>query len=131
MKVVVDTNIFISSFFGGYPKKVIDLWKNGEITLCLSNAIVDEYMEVLGRMGLVGEKELNELLYLFRNGLHCIFTTKTPKLKISVDPDDDKFIEAAAALNAAYIVSGDKDLLEIIKYAGIPILKPRAFIELF
>ena len=36
MRVVVDTNVLISSFFGGNPKKVIDLWKAGDITLCLS-----------------------------------------------------------------------------------------------
>ena len=52
IKVVIDTNVFISSFFGGNPKKVIDLWKKGEIKLCLSREIVDEYVEVLKRLGL-------------------------------------------------------------------------------
>ena len=27
IKVVIDTNVFVSSFFGGNPRKVIDLWK--------------------------------------------------------------------------------------------------------
>jgi predicted nucleic acid-binding protein len=39
MKVVIETNIFVSSFFGGKPKKVIDLWKKGNLTLCLSGEI--------------------------------------------------------------------------------------------
>ena len=65
IRVVVDTNVFISSFFGGNPRKVIDLWKSGEITLCLSKPIVDEYIEVLRRLELQGEKELEELLSLF------------------------------------------------------------------
>lgn len=61
----MDTNVFISSFFGGNPRKVIDLWKSGEITLCLSKSIVDDYIEVLRRLELQGEKELEELLSLF------------------------------------------------------------------
>ena len=44
IKVVIDTNVFISSFFGGNPKKIIDLWKKGEIKLCLSREIVNEYV---------------------------------------------------------------------------------------
>lgn len=51
---VVDTNVFVSSFFGGNPRKVIDLWKTGELTLCLSTPIVDEYVAVLRRLGLEG-----------------------------------------------------------------------------
>jgi predicted nucleic acid-binding protein len=43
----IDTNVFVSSFFGGNPKKIIDLWKNEEIVLCLSKDILDEYIDVL------------------------------------------------------------------------------------
>ncbi|MFH1025416.1 MAG: PIN domain-containing protein, partial [Nitrospirota bacterium] len=35
MRVVIDTNVFVSSLFGGNPRKVIDLWKEEKITLCL------------------------------------------------------------------------------------------------
>jgi predicted nucleic acid-binding protein len=65
MRVVIDTKIFVSSFFGGNPRKIIDLWKNEKITLCLSNAILDEYVDVLSRIGLKEENELEELLSLF------------------------------------------------------------------
>src|SRR4030067_1288716 len=101
MKVVIDTNIFVSSFFGGNPRKIIDLWKKEKITLCLSNTILDEYVDVLCRIGLKDEHELEELLALFSRGFNLLFTTKTPKIKIvKDDPDDDKFIECAAALKA-------------------------------
>ncbi|MEW6201083.1 MAG: putative toxin-antitoxin system toxin component, PIN family, partial [bacterium] len=42
MKVVIDTNVFVSSFFGGNPRRIIDLWSKGKITLCLSKDILDE-----------------------------------------------------------------------------------------
>ncbi len=56
MKVVIDTNIFVSSFFGGNPRKIIDLWKKGNISLCLSKDILDEYVDVLQRVGLKDER---------------------------------------------------------------------------
>lgn len=131
-RVTVDTNVFVSSFFGGIPRKIIDLWKNGNVFLCLSPAIVDEYMEVLHRLSLGEGGELDELLKLFARGYHIVFTHTTPSLKIIADdPDDDKFIECAVALDAKYVISGDKALLSVENYMGIKILSPREFLECF
>ncbi len=129
MRVVVDTNVFVSSFFGGYPRRIIDLWKTGHITLCLSNAIIEEYIDVLQRMGIAGAKEFDELLLLFRNQYNCVFSNRTPALKVCIDHDDNKFIEAAVALRAEIIISGDKRLKSLKKYSGILILPPKYFIE--
>jgi len=130
MRVVIDTNIFVSSFLGGNPRRIIDLWKKGRITLCLSKDILDEYFEVLQRIGLTNEEELKELLSLLSKGFNIIFTAKTPKIKaVKDDPDDDKFIECAVALKAEVIVSGDKSVKEIGDYMGIRILSPRQFVD--
>jgi len=132
MRVVVDTNIFVSSFFGGNPRRIIDLWKTGGITLCLTQAIVEEYIEVLQRLGLKQEKELQELLDLFARGFNSVFSAKTPVLKVVAgDPDDDKFIECAVSLRARYIVSGDKALLNVKEYMGIKVLNAKDFLEMF
>lgn len=129
MRVVIDTNIFVSSFFGGNPKKIIDLWKNEEVTLCLSHAILDEYIEVLRGIGMKDECEIEELLSLFSRGFNLLFTTKTPKIKIiKNDPDDDKFIECASALKADAVITGDKEVLSIKEYMGIKILTPQQFL---
>lgn len=128
-RAVIDTNVFISSFFGGNPRKVIDLWKTGEITLCLSKDILDEYIEVLHRLGLKDSREIEELLGLFAGGHHILFTMQTRKLDIvKKDPDDNKFIECALSLGAKTIVSGDKALLEVKDYMGIRILTPKEFL---
>jgi putative PIN family toxin of toxin-antitoxin system len=130
MRVVIDTNVFISSFFGGNPRKVIDLWKTGEITLCLSPAIIEEYLAVLLRMGLEEEQEISELIDLFARGFHLLFAAKTPALKVVLaDPADDKFIECAVALKAEVIITGDKSLKVIKNYMGIKILSPRDFLK--
>ena len=131
-RVVLDTNVFVSSFFGGNPRTIVDLWKTGEITLCLSRAIVEEYVEVLRRLGLQNERELGELLALFARGFSVQFTAKTPELHVvKEDPDDDKFIECAVALNAEVIISGDRALTGIKNYMGIRIVTPKEFPDTF
>ena len=131
-RVVVDTNVFISSFFGGNPRKIIDLWKSGEITLCLSKPIIDEYIEVLRRLELQNEKEIDELLSLFAHGFHVVFTAKTPVLHVvEKDPDDNKFIECAVALKAEFVITGDKALKAIQEYMNIKIVSPKKFLDNF
>ena len=130
--VVVDTNVFVSSFFGGILRKIVDLWKNGKIILCLSKPMVEEYVEVLRRLGLQDDIELKELVDLFAQGRGVLFSATTPRLKIvDKDPDDNKFIECAVALNATYVVSGDKVLLGVGAYMGMSIVTPRQFIDTF
>ena len=130
MRVVLNTNIFVSSFFGGNPRTIIDLWKKGDISLCLSKAILDEYVNVLRRIGLGEEREIEELLSLLAKGIHIFFTAKTPKIKaVKDDPDDDNFIECAIALKAEVIITGDKALRAINEYMGIKILTPQQFLR--
>ncbi len=132
IRVVVDTNVFVSSFFGGKPRQIIDRWKTGQILLCLSRPIVDEYVNVLSRMGLQNKDELKALLNIFARGFNCLFTAETPKLHVvKADPADNKFIECAVALDASYVISGDKALLAVQSYMDIEILSPADFLTRF
>jgi predicted nucleic acid-binding protein len=102
----------------------------GEVALCLSKPIVDESIEVLRRLGLQNKKELDELLGLFAHGFNVVFTAKTPELHVvGKDPDDNKFIECAAALKSGFIITGDKALLEIQDYMAIKIVSPKDFLS--
>lgn len=130
IRVVIDTNVFVSSFFGGIPRKIIDLWKNGSIVLCLSQEIIEEYLAVLNRLGLDKAQEISNLTKLFAEGYNSIFTAKTLKIEVvKEDAEGNKFLECAVALNSKIIVSGDKHLTSIGKYIDINIMSPREFIE--
>ncbi len=132
LKVIIDTNVFISSFFGGIPREIINLWKDGKIVICLSQNIIEEYLGVLNRLGLKNQKEIQNLTKLFAEGYNSIFTAKTPKIEIVENgPDDNKFIECAVALDSKIIVSGGKHLKEIKKYIDIDIISPKKFIDLY
>lgn len=129
MRVVIDTNVFVSSFFGGNPRKIIDLWKRGQVTLCLSGAVLDEYLEVLRRFALP-EGDLESLLSLFAKGVHILFTTKVPSLRVvKQDPDDDKFVACAVALDAEAVITGDRALRAVGRYQEITIVTPEQFLR--
>ena len=51
MRIVLDTNVFVSGvFFGGQPGKILSLWRDGKVKLVLSPDILEEYVEVLHRL---------------------------------------------------------------------------------
>ncbi len=132
MRVVIDTNVFVSSFFNpkGNPKRVIDLWKNRKITICITEEILEEYVEVLARLGLSYEPELEELLKLFKKKNNIVYISPTPKFSlIKDDPSDNKFIECAAAAQAQYIISGDKHLLNLKAFRNIAAISPSEFLN--
>jgi putative PIN family toxin of toxin-antitoxin system len=130
VKVVIDTNVFVSSFLNpkGTPRLIIDLWKNGQVTLCLCAEILPEYLDVLSRFGLAGEPELRELLDLFKTRQGIDFVVIDNDLHvIEADPADDKFLECAHIARAACIVSGDKHLKGLQEYEGVAIVSPSEF----
>lgn len=128
MRVVVDTNVMVSSFFGGPPRAVIDRWRRGEITLCVSRRLIDEYVEVLNRLAL--QKDLlRELLELWASGYHLVYAASTRPLRIvQDDPDDNMLFECAVALKAKTIVSGDKAVRRVGRYMDIAVLTPAEFL---
>lgn len=131
MRVVVDTNVFVSSFFGGRPRQVVELWQRGDITLCVSGDLVDEYVEVLRRMR-VDSALLDELLRFLASGVNLLFTAAPPAVRVmKEDPDDDKLFACAVALNAAIIVSGDKAVRKVGEYMGIKVQTPTEFLAEF
>ncbi len=136
MKIVIDTNVFVSSVFGGLPRQVVQLWFDGRIMLCLSEPIVTEYQRVLREIDAVSEAEERALIEAFASGEGVLYTSdplytsNPPPIEgASPDPEDDKFLECALELWTGYIASGDSDLLELESYMGIPILTSRELLE--
>jgi len=128
MRVVVDTNVLVSSFFGGAPREIIDCWKRGDITLCVSRDLVDEYVDVLDRLGIEAPL-IGELLDLFASGYHLVFTASAPAVRVvKNDPDDDMLFGCAVELGAKVIVTGDKAVREVGHYMGIEVQTPAEFL---
>jgi predicted nucleic acid-binding protein len=48
---------------------------------------------------------------------------------VSRDADDDKFLALAVTGQADAIISGDRDLLDLLFHEGIPILTPAQLLQ--
>lgn len=130
MKVVIDINVFISAFFGGIPSEVVRFIDRPECRLCISPAIVEEYVKVLKRK-VSSSLFIEKVLFYCSEADTVEHTHDVPILNIvKKDPSDNKFIECAVALKADYIVTGDHALLEVGEYEGIQIVTPREFVEI-
>ena len=130
-RIVVDTNVLVSNFFGGKPREVMDLWRDGHFVLCLSDEIVAEYLEVLARFG-HAKQEAQEFLAMVSEGERVAFVTPRERIReIVADPDDNRFLECAMAAEAEIIVSGDRHLLGLGEFRGILIVDPAALLAWF
>ncbi len=130
MKVVLDTNVFVSGvFFTGPPYQILNAWRKHEITLLASPEIIDEYRRIAQELrSKFPEVDLISFLNLLSIHAEIIQPQPLPPV-IHEDPSDDKFLECAIAGKAAFIVTGDKHLLRLGKFRGTMILKPREFIQ--
>jgi len=130
MKIVLDTNVFISGiFFGGPPLQILKFWRKSDVRIILTKKIVEEYQRIGEQLSAkypsINIEPIIELFTIFGEFVE----TKGISESICEDPDDNKFIECAIASQSKLIVSGDKHLLKISGYKDIEVLKPRDFID--
>jgi uncharacterized protein len=129
VRVVADTNVFISALmFGGLPGTFLDLALLQSFLLVTSPALLDELDEKLRLKFGLSPNDAD----LVRAQLQSSAVVVKPTVILAVikdDPDDNRVLECAAAGEANYIVSGDRHLLQLRSYEGIPILTVRQFMD--
>ena len=130
MKVVVDTNVFISGvFFTGPPNQILKAWRDGRLDLAVSAEILEEYQRV---SMILSEKypEINvaRILDLMTVEAKVVSAPPLPE-PVCQDQDDDKFLACALAAKAKIVISGDKHLLDVSGYRAIEINRPREFLD--
>lgn len=133
MRVVIDTNVFVSAlFFGGTPRKVYDLIGVGIIP-CFTKDTLDELQGVITDAKFKEERSrlpfpVEDFLTDLRSG-GVVVEPPTFAARVSADPSDDMFLACALTANVDYIISGDKHLLDLKNFAGIPVLTPQQFLR--
>ena|SRR5690348_14157510 len=130
MKAVVDTNVVISGiFWKGPPFRVLEAWQKQLFRLVISAAILEEYRRVLAEMAAERySATLHSIIGLIELHSEMVEPAKFAKMVCS-DPDDDKFLEAAVASNAEYVVSGDRALLRVGLHRSVEVVKPSEFLK--
>ncbi|MDO8537686.1 MAG: putative toxin-antitoxin system toxin component, PIN family [archaeon] len=132
IKVVLDTNIFVSSIFWGKgnPKKIIDLALDQKFRVFVSLDILEELKKVLERDFEEPEEKIQAQLNLIMSFAELIQAKQEIDV-IKSDPDDNKILDCAFAIRADFIVSGDNHLLELKEFKEIRIVSPKEFLEFF
>lgn len=130
MRIVLDTNVFISGiFFTGPPHQILKAWRDGKVDLLVSPSILEEYERIGVELTLrFRDVDLRPFLDLLAIQAEIVLPPSLAPI-IDDDPSDDKFLEAAVAGEASCIISGDKHLLNLFEFQGIQILKPKDFVH--
>ncbi len=130
MKVIIDTNIFISGiFWKGLPSQLLTAWISNEYKLIVTQEIIEEYSRVLREVGSEKGSNLADEWLLFI-AKYSTIVKNTFDLKICRDKHDNKFINCALSGKVDYLITGDKDLLELNKTLGLKIVTAKQFMDI-
>jgi len=129
VRIVADTNVFLSALlFGGPPEEIINLARQGQVDLLVSPEILLELSAVLKTKFEWRDSELADVV---RTIGYCSSLVK-PKVVIKEikDDPDNRVLECAVDGGADFVVSGDHHLLDLKSYRGIRILKARDLLNI-
>lgn len=135
LRAVLDTNVWVSASISlrGNPAKVVQALYADAFDLVISEKILLEIDRVFHCPKITkrhgwSEEEIRRVIARLRRIAHV-----TPgKLTVNVidrDEADTRFLDCAVEGHAEYIVSGDRDLLDLKTYEGIEIMDAREFLE--
>ena len=131
IRVVIDTNVVVSSQLvdEGHPAAILDLAYTGKIQMVVSPQIWAEYEEVLyrakfGRFGLTPKLVAKALADI--SAVSLMITPKRQARK-ATDKKDNRFLAAAAAGGADYLITGNTRHFPL-RYRKTRIVTPAEFI---
>lgn len=129
MKVVFDTNIFISAFVipGSQAEKAMLRIIEGMDVLLLSKGILDELLSVLSIKFSRDREEISRLAVILSEMAEWVDPSK--KIKVLSDEPDNRILECAVSGNADVIVTGDKEILRLGEYEKIKVISLKEYLE--
>jgi uncharacterized protein len=130
LRLVLDTNIVVSAALKpeGLQRTVLLLSITKPANLYISDAIANEYQEVLARPELKVRKGLpQQLLQLIKNRARSVIPSRS--IEVTLDPADNIFLECADAARADYLVTGNPRHFPKF-WKKTKVITPREFIGL-
>lgn len=130
-RYVFDANVVVSALLlpGSVPRRAFDK-AEGAGRILLSGSVISELEDVLRRPSL--EKYISEearIHFLVRLIRDCPIIQVSLSVMASRDPKDNQYLALAVEGQATCLVSGDKDLLVLNPFRGIPVVTPREFLQ--
>lgn len=115
--VVLDTNVVLGFYLSRRPlstnSQIFRLWRDErKLQLIVSDPMMKEYLEVLTRLK-VAERQINLLTDRLRRRGTVTRVELGARSRASRDPDDNPILSTAMAGRAKFLVTNDRDLLDI------------------
>src|SRR3989338_6729146 len=130
VKVVLDTNILVSSMiFGQKPQQIENLILEKNVVGITSLILLAELVDVLTKKFHFNEFRVKQTEKKIKKNF--IFVQPTSIIKILKDDADNRILEAAVEGRCQYIITGDKELLSLGAFKGIKIVKVAEFLDIF
>jgi putative PIN family toxin of toxin-antitoxin system len=128
MIIVLDSNVIVAAFAAhGLCQSVFELCLD-QHEIAASAHLLDGVSTALQKKLKVPEKKANEVVRFLENHGR-VFKPAPMQKPVCRDPSDDRILELARESEAAFIVTGDEDLLMLERYWSIPIITPRQLWE--
>jgi len=136
VEAVLDTNVIVSALISprGAPAEIFSAWQRGRFTYVTSPPLLDELARALSyprvRKFLTWtDEERGEFLEALAYAARLVIPTIELNV-LSDDPDDNRVLEAAVAVGASHVVTGDRHLLDLESYEQVEIVSPARFLAL-
>ena len=131
MRVVFDTNVFVSAFVipGSQGERAFLLARSRRFDLHTSVAILTETARVLRRK--FGQEEDDVKQALRQISRAAVISKPTSRLRVVGDEADNRILECALAGQVDLVVTGDRHLLTLRRFEGIPIVRLADFLRSF
>lgn len=128
MKVVIDTNIWVSYLIGSLLQDLDEKILSKEIKVVVSEEVLKELSEVSSRpkfKNIFTTKRMKELFSLLDG--YAIVVSPSQKVNACRDEKDNFLLEVAIEGKADYLITGDEDLLVMKTFGSTEIIKPKEF----
>ena len=132
-RAVLDTNVVLSALvFGkGTTARLRAAWQSGQCLPLVSTVTAQELMRVLAYPKFrLDAQEQQELLADYLPYAEAVSVLRSPpNVPVCRDPFDTPFLHLAVAGRADALVTGDADLLTLVRVGRCPIMTPAAFVN--
>ena len=131
MRVVFDTNVFVSAFVipGSQGERAFLLARSRRFDLHTSVAILTEIARVLRRK--FGQEEDDVKQALRQISRAAVISKPSSRLRVVEDQADNRILECALDAQVDLVVTGDRHLLKLRRFEGIPIVRLADFLRSF
>jgi uncharacterized protein len=129
-RIIIDTNLWISFLITKDFTKLDEIIFSRNCLLIFSQELLDEFLEVVRRpkfRRLFSSSDIEEILETIEE--YADFVKIKTKVEVCRDPKDNFLLSLSFDGNADFLLTGDKDLLELAKFSETAIITVSEFLQ--